>query len=296
MVRLAKRIFDKRTYYYLEHSVREGGKRKTRSKYLGREIPKNLDEMKEKFAFELDRGKWFKDFGRIKRNYEIESSSTPKSAREKELQEFAVRFTYDTQRIEGSTLTLRETAQLLEDGITPSGKPIRDVLEAEAHRKVFFEMLGSKRDLSLQLVQEWHWELFKETKPDIAGRIRKHGVRIAGSRFVPPFPVELQPLLHEFFGWYNKSKAKLNAVELAALVHLKFVTVHPFSDGNGRISRLMMNFVLHRHGYPMLNIEYLDRAAYYNALERSQISSNERRFLNWFFRRYRLENRIYLTT
>ncbi|MBU3958163.1 MAG: Fic family protein, partial [Nanoarchaeota archaeon] len=66
----------------------------------------------------------------------------------------------------------------------------------------------------------------------------------------------MNPLLEEFFGWYNKNKGRLHSVELAALAHLKFVTIHPFSDGNGRISRLLMNFVLHKHGFPMLNIPY----------------------------------------
>jgi len=88
---------------------------------------------------------------------------------------------------------------------------------------------------------------------------------------MPPFPSEIYPLLREFFRWYYKNKKKLHPVELAALVHLKFVTIHPFTDGNGRISRLMMNFILHKHGYPLLNIPYEKRAGYYNALERAQI-------------------------
>jgi Fic family protein len=155
-------------------------------------------------------------------------------------------------------------------------------------------MLGAGRDLSQELVQGWHWNIFRETKPDIAGRTRRHGVRIAGSRSVPPPPVELQPRLNEFFDWYVRARSKTNAVELAGLVHLKFVTMHPFSDGNGRIGRLMMNLVLHRRGYPMLNIEYNGRSTYYNALERSQLGKDDRPFLNWFFRRYKRENERFL--
>ena len=103
---------------------------------------------------------------------------------------------------------------------------------------------------------------------------------------MPPMPSELETELKEFFDWYNKSKDKLNPVELAALVHLKFVTIHPFGDGNGRISRLMMNFVLHKNNYPMMNIEYVNRNAYYNALERSQISKKENIFMHYFIKRY----------
>jgi len=274
------------TYYYLEHTVREDGRVTKKSRYLGRAVPKDIEKLKQQFVYELDKVKWFVLFDKIKENYAVELAETPRSAREKGLKEFSVRFTYDTQRIEGSTLTLRETAQLLEEGISPSGKSIEDVKEAEAHQRVFFDMLSYRKDLSLQVVLYWHKKLFEETKPDIAGQIRRHGVSITGSKFTPPSPVELNPLLRQFFSWYNRSKASMHPVELAALVHLKFVTVHPFSDGNGRISRLMMNFILNKHGYPMLNIEYKGRRSYYSALERAQVNSNERVFYQWFFRKY----------
>jgi Fic family protein len=85
----------------------------------------------------------------------------------------------------------------------------------------------------------------------------------------------------------------MNPVELAALAHLKFVTIHPFADGNGRVSRLMMNFILHRHGYPMFNIDHRRRNSYYRALERSQLVKDERVFTAWFFRWYEREFRAY---
>lgn len=294
MVRIAKRTLKGKTYYYLEHTVRNRDKRTTKSKYLGNKLPKNSDEMSREFLFELDKTKWFDEFEKIRSHYNIEVEQAPSSARRKALHEFSVRFTFDTQKIEGSTLTLRETARLLDDRVSPSGKPIEDAKEAEAHHKVFLEMLDLKSDLSQQLVQEWHWKIFRETKPDIAGQIRKQGVRISGSRYIPPTPVELQPLLREFFSWYNRVKTKINPVELAGLVKLRFVTIHPFTDGNGRISRLMMNFVLHRNKHPMLNIEYRRRGSYYGALERSQLSRNDRPFMNWFFRRYLREFNAYL--
>ncbi|MCL4436951.1 MAG: Fic family protein [Thaumarchaeota archaeon] len=286
MATVVKRTVRGIAYYYLEHTVREDGKVTKKSRYLGRAVPKDIGRLKQQFVYELDKEKWFVLFDKIKESYTAEQAETPRSAREKELKEFSVRFTYNTQRIEGSTLTLRETAQLLEEGISPSGKSMEDVKEAEAHQKVFFDMLSYRKDLSLQVVLHWHKGLFEETKPDIAGQIRRHGVRISGSKFIPPSPVELNPLLRQFFGWYIGQKAKMHPVEFAALVHLRFVTVHPFSDGNGRISRLLMNFILNKHGYPMLNIEYKGRRTYYNALERAQINNNERAFCLWFFKKY----------
>ena len=154
-------------------------------------------------------------------------------------------------------------------------------------------MLDYKKDLSFNAVLYFHKKLFRDTKADIAGLIRSHQIAISGSKFMPPFPAEIHSLLMDYFKWYNKNKNSMHPVELAALVHLKLVTIHPFADGNGRISRLMMNFVLHRHDYPMLNIHYETRTGYYNALERSQTKQDDTIFSLWFFRRYLKEYKNY---
>jgi Fic family protein len=93
-------------------------------------------------------------------------------------------------------------------------------------------------------------------------------------------------LLYGFFQWYNKAYERINPVMMAALVHLKFVSIHPFSDGNRRISRLMMNHTLNSQGYPMLSIEYTNRNAYYTALERSQTLQKEQKFMQYLIKRY----------
>lgn len=294
MAAIKKKVLKGQTYYYLEQSFREGGKVQTREIYLGRKIPSNIEEIKKELLDEIYSKRWHADIERIRKNFAKNQKAMPKTIKEKELENFAVNFTYDTQKIEGSTLTHRETADLLERGITPKSKPMRDVQEAEAHRDLFFEILKSKKDLSLQYVTGWHWKLFSKTKPDIAGKIRKKQVTISASKFIPPTPVEVYPMLTEFFRWYNKQKNKLHPVELAALAHLKFVTIHPFWDGNGRISRLIMNFILDRKKYPMLDIPYEGRGGYYNSLERSQLKKEDRIFLQWFARRYVKEYKRYL--
>ena len=294
MVRVKKKQAGKRTYYYLEHSTREKGKVQKKEVYLGTKLPQNIEQIKERMLADIYREKWHPLLDRIKDNYAKETRLTPESSRKKEIETFAIRFTYDTQRIEGSALTLRETASLLESGRTPKDRPVEDVREAEAHKKLFHEMLEYKKDLSLNAVLDWHEKLFSETKPDIAGRIRKNRIGISGSRFVPPLPVEVYTLLQDFFKWYGKSKGRLHPVELAALVHLKFVTVHPFGDGNGRISRLMMNFVLNRKGHPMLNIPYKGRNSYYDALERAQVGKKDEAFVLWFIKKYVKAHKAYL--
>jgi Fic family protein len=294
MVSTGKKIVKGKTYYYLEHSYREGGKIQKKTIYLGNKIPKNIEEIKAKFLDDISRKTWQTDVEKIRKNYSQNQSAMPKSIREKELGRFATAFTYDTQRIEGSTLTRRETADLLERGITPKNKPMRDAQEAEAHRDLFFEILKSKKDLSLHEIQEWYWKLFNKTKSEIAGKLRTYQVGIGESKFMPPSPVEVYPMLTEFFQWYNKNKNKLHPIELAALAHLKFVTIHPFGDGNGRISRLIMNFTLNKKKHPMLDIPYVGRNSYYNALERSQVKKEDRIFLQWFIKKYIKEYKRYL--
>lgn len=294
MVELKTMIKGKKKYYYLVHSYREGKIVRKKQFYLGDFIPQDIEEKKKVFMQEFYKDKFFERLNKIKKTFLKEYQSLPKSAKEKSKENFAIKFTYNTQRIEGSTLTLKETANLLENGITPNFKPLRDSKEAEAHQKVFFGMLEYKKNLNLQIVLKWHKELLKQTKEDIAGKIRNHNVAIAQSKFKPPMHLELEFLLKEFFDWYKKEKNRLHPVELASLAHLKFVTIHPFVDGNGRISRLMMNFILKKNKFPLLNISYLRRVSYYNALERAQIKKEENIFVQWFFRRYLQEFREYI--
>jgi len=137
--------------------------------------------------------------------------------------------------------------------------------------------------------------LLKDTRSDIAGKIRTRQVWIAGSKFLPSSPAEVPALIDEIIRWYNKNKDKVNPVELAALMHLKFVTIHPFIDGNGRISRILMNFILKSNKFPMLNVPYKNRTGYYNALERAQTKKTDTVFILWFFKRYIKEYKQYVT-
>lgn len=273
-------------FYYLEHTVRTGKNFRNKRIYLGDALPKNIDELKDKFLYELFEEIYSKDLKSIKNSWTKEYKNYPQSSKDKYIESFMIKFTYNTNKIEGSTLTLKETADLLQKQITPRNKSLEDVKETEAHKKVFYEMLENNKKLNLATILYWHKELFKETDSEIAGLIRKHPVGIARSKVELPLPAELEILLKEFFQWYNKYYGKINPVLMAALVHLKFVSIHPFSDGNGRISRLMMNHTLNSLNYPMLNIEYSNRNAYYTALERSQTRQKDETFINYIMKRY----------
>ena len=229
MVELKKLKKGNKEYFYLVHSYREGKSIKKKQLYLGNTIPKDLDKKKKKFIQEFYKEKFLNNIDQIKKNFNKTYNQLPKSAKEKSKENFAIKFTYNTQRIEGSTLTLKETANLLENGITPGDKPLRDAKEAEAHEKVFFEMLNYEKNMNLQIILKWHKDLMQNTKEDIAGKIRTHDVAIAQSKFKPPMYIELGTLLNEFIDWYREQRTKIHPVELAALVHLKFVPMNNYS-------------------------------------------------------------------
>ena len=285
MVNVVKRRKGNQDYYYLYHDSKKG-KRKQREVYLGKVIPKDIEERKKNFAIEIERENWIPELEKIHENFKNTQKNTPKSIQEKNIKSFSVKFTYNTQRIEGSALTLKDTAFLLEYGLSPSNRPNNDIKETELHQKLFLKIIKQKDDLSLVLVKKWHKELFAQTKPDIAGLFRDYDVRISQSEFIPPPHTSVNLLVSGFFTWYNVNKKKLNPVELAALVHLKFVTIHPFGDGNGRTTRLMINHVLNIFDYPLLDIDYTDRRSYYTALEKSQKKDDDLPFLQWFMKRY----------
>ncbi|PIW33479.1 MAG: hypothetical protein COW27_00485 [Nitrosopumilales archaeon CG15_BIG_FIL_POST_REV_8_21_14_020_37_12] len=293
MVNVVKRRKGNQDYYYLYHDSKKGT-RKQHEVYLGKVIPEDIEERKKEFALEIEREEWLPALEKIHKNYKKEQNKIPPSIQEKNLKAFSVKFTYNTQRIEGSTLTLKDTILLLEDGLTPSNRPSKDIKETEIHQKLFLEVIKQKEDLSLNVVKKWHKRLFAQTKPDIAGLLRDYDVGIGGSKFMPPSHTSVNLLVNGFFKWYNTNKNKLNPVELASLAHLKFVTIHPFGDGNGRTTRLMMNHVLNKFDYPLLDIDYNDRRSYYNALEKSQTRDDELPFLKWFMKRYLKTYKNYL--
>ena len=164
MVSIKKKIIDEKAYYYIEHSYRKNGQVHKKEKYLGTKIPKNIEKLKEDLLLELYQEVWFKKFDIIKDNFSKRKKNTPKSIEEKDLEYFAIIFTYTTNKIEGSTLTYRETALLLEKGITPANRSIEDIKEAEQHREVFYDMLKYDKKISMSTLLYWHKKIFQYTK------------------------------------------------------------------------------------------------------------------------------------
>ena len=275
-MRVITRKKGNKKYFYLQHSLRKDKKIITKEKYLGIEVPDNLEEIKSLFRKEMQQD-INKKFETIKKNFESEWRKIPESAKEKELEEISIVFTYNINAIEGSTITLEEVREIIHDKISPN-KPLRDVKETEAHSRVFLQMLKRNEKITKELLLQWHQNIFGETKFDIAGRFRDYLVRV-GLHLAPDWQ-DVENLMKDFVEFIDKNK-KMNPVELAGRAHYQFEKIHPFGDGNGRIGRLLMNFILWHNGYPMLIIEYKKRKSYYKALQK-----DEEHFVSYFIRRY----------
>lgn len=275
IMRIVKRRKGKKFYFYLQYSFRENGKVITKEKYLGSELPKDIDRIKKDIEIE-QKNRILSKLEKIKESFQKEWKKIPESAKEKELEEITIAFTYNTNAIEGSTITLPEAREILQDKIAPK-KPLRDIKETESHAKVFLQMLAKKEKLTKNLLIRWHKEIFSETKPDIAGAFRTYLIRVGS--YVAPDWQDLEKLMNELIKFI--AKREFNPVELAARAHYKFEKIHPFGDGNGRIGRLMMNHILWHASYPMIIIEYKKRKSYYKALEKDEES-----FVKYFIRKY----------
>lgn len=199
-------------------------------------------------------------------------------------QALELEYTFESNRIEGNTMTLRETDMVINEGLTISGKSMREHLEAINHQ----EAIGFIKDLMQRNVTlserdllSIHNLILRGIIPEDAGRYRKAQVMIKGSTHMPPQPFMVAKEMEDYFIWYEINKNKLHPIILAAEMHERLVTIHPFIDGNGRTSRLVMNLILLQKGYIIANIkgDYDSRMQYYQTLETAQTKNNKEDFL-----------------
>ena len=188
-------------------------------------------------------------------------------------QRFDVRFTYDSNAIEGNTLSLSETELILTKGITVGGKTLEEHLEVIGHKEAidYIEALSrSDARIGEWEIRQIHSLVMRKIAPTEAGRYRQLDVKAAGTAHVYPPHYLLSELMAEFVQWLNESWAQMHPVVFATEAHYRFVSIHPFVDGNGRTGRLLMNLLLLRAGYPIVTISNQQRLAYIEALVQAQ--------------------------
>jgi len=279
----------KRKYAYRVKSIRSGKMVKKKRVYLGVDLSKSELAKKEQEADKelhllstlLSEGEE-RELEKVKKEY----LSEPKANLENRYESFISLFTYDSTAIEGNTLTLQETSQLLFENIAPR-KSLREINEVKNHKEAFDYLLREKEDISKKIILKLHELVTKDTLkneliPQI-GKYRNIQVYIRGAKWLPPKPKNVPKEMQILLSWYSKNKSKLHPLILTAYFHSAFETIHPFVDGNGRVGRLLMNFILRKHNYPMINIPNKKRYIYYKALESAQIKGDLRPLVKFLF-------------
>ncbi|MBI2636307.1 Fic family protein [Candidatus Peregrinibacteria bacterium] len=188
-------------------------------------------------------------------------------------EQLEIEMTYNSNAIEGNSLTLRETWLVLHEGITIKGKPLKDHLEAKDHKEALdflFELVSNRRcTISEHLLRQLQQLVVQETEKECAGRYRNGVVIIGGAAHVPPDAIDVPRQMGGMMQWLKNNERKLHTVELSAILHHKLTAIHPFFDGNGRTARLVMNITLMRKGFPLAIILKNDRKKYYDVLQKA---------------------------
>ena len=191
---------------------------------------------------------------------------------------------YTSNNIEGNTLTRKETRLVIEEDITSSSKPFVHYQEAVNHAKAFdyiIDILKSKAIINENVVLDIHKKLLSGIDDYNAGFYRNCPVRISGSRVILPNPIKVPDLMKEFWGKYKSSTKIEDIIKL----HLDFVSIHPFSDGNGRCARLLMNLLLMQNGFCPIIIRPRDRKRYINSIEKAQLTGNIDDYIKFMVKR-----------
>jgi Fic family protein len=265
-----------KTYYYVTETVREGSRWKKKRKYLGVHTPAGFEKPRRKHPKPSLSEKEIALLETIKKNY-LKKHHIGKRLWKGE-RGLLLSFIYNTNAIEGSTLTLEETKEALA-GKRVKGKE-REALEARNMKKCIDFVFSWKGKVTEEFVLKLHETEMKGAMPD-AGEYRKADVRVG--RYYAPRAADVPGLMSRFFSWYAEAGGALHPFELAALTHLKFVRIHPFRDGNGRISRLLMNFVLMKNKYPLLNIFEAEKMLYYLVLQKVDATKRSKPFVRYLY-------------
>jgi len=203
--------------------------------------------------------------------------------KEKVMESFSLEYTYQSNKIEGNTLTLSETMMVIKEGITISGKSVNEHLEAINHSEavsIMYDIVKSKIVFKEQVLLQLHNLILRGIDTRNAGKYRSVNVRISGAEHIPPEPYMVPVLMEAYFKFYKETRNTMHPVLLAAEMHERLVTIHPFIDGNGRTSRLVMNLILLSFGYPIaiLKGDNQSRMKYFQALEKVQIDGDPEAF------------------
>ncbi|MBN2518251.1 MAG: Fic family protein [Candidatus Altiarchaeota archaeon] len=298
MVYIYKKTVSGKSYYYLRASAREGERVISKDiAYLGGSIDEAKRSLEKLPGHKSEIRRAYKNIKRfLESNHYLERARSMKlkkddflgdelagveacklhytsifnrldqTTQRETLKNFLIEFAFNTTSIEGNTITLKEARNLLEEGRTPKNKTLREIHDLQNTETVFFDLLESDDDVAHELIEEIHSGLMKNIDIRIGYRIQD--VRVIRSNFeatpAPYVKTDMDLLLK----WYANNQA-LHPLVLATVFHHKFEKIHPFMDGNGRVGRMLLNYILMSKGYPPLIIHKKSRAEYLDALGRA---------------------------
>ncbi|MFQ5975900.1 MAG: Fic family protein [Candidatus Hydrothermarchaeales archaeon] len=284
-MKLIKQQRGDKEYYYLKKSLRIGDKVKTFSKYIGpvtipeEELKKDIEYNKTRLKEEIERyktihapledlltGPQIKKIEEIKNKHQKEIEKLTNIPKKKIYENFGIKFTYNSNAIEGSTVTEREALLILKDKVTPGGKTLIEIKEAENHQRAFEYILKEKSKVKKNLILGLHKIVSERLLGIYEGKFRDIKVEILGADVKTSEPENIASEINGLLRWYGKVRKKMHPLEAAAVFHVKFENIHPFRDYNGRVGRLLLNYMLLSEGYPMIIIPVVRREEYYAAL------------------------------
>lgn len=301
---IERRKAGKRIKYFLAHSYREGLKVHKFRKYLGQDLNTDLLKKRRKIAeklvleeihryniikdplhFEMSE-KWIEKIKALEKEIPLKISHLS----EQDWKEFSKIFTYNTNAIEGSRLSQEEVRGLLEKDKWPD-KSKEDIAEAFGVDEAISYIRNIKEHISLDIIKKIHGIVFKNSKP-FAGRLRKKGEEAVvmdskGNVVHEGAPqARINFLLRQMIEWYNNNKNRYPGLILGAVVHNQFENIHPFRDGNGRVGRILLNNILIKHRLPPINIDFKNRAEYYESLQAYEKNHDLKPTIELFMKEY----------
>jgi len=274
-----KKIIKGRAYYYLTENKYVDGKWKKSRRYLGIATPAGFEKPRRKKPKPILANNQTRLVEQIRKNYSKKHHFD--SRLWKEERERFVSFIFNTNAIEGNPITYEDTDTILRGGKVKARK--KDIREIKNMKKCIDFLFGYSGAIDERLVLKLHKIQMTGVLSE-AGNYRKVDVRVGN--YICPSYAEVLTLMSRFFVWFRESEKNLHPFELAVLAHLKFVRIHPFRDGNGRMARLLMNLVLLKRGYPLLNIFNDEKLLYYLVLKKVDATRRPKSFVEYLFSTY----------
>ncbi len=270
---------------YLIQNRRKNGRWSKQSKFIGygNLSPQKISKLKQEFELELLSNRKYHyltksqvlELEKLRQAYLKKTNALSKEEFEQFENSYFTELTYNSNSIEGNSLSLEETSLVINENIVPEGKTLREIYEVKNHIKAIDLLKSCKQDVDERLILKLHSIILNNISERFAGRYREGTVRIFGSDVRFPDAEKVPQLVQNLIYWYKKHKNEYHPFELAVIFSTKLVSIHPFVDGNGRISRLLMNFILQRNKFPWINVYTKQRAEYLNVVR----TGNDEKYL-----------------